>query len=349
MYYCIKLVVLTRHMHSRRRSRTRSPDRDSIIKNLIIVEGHGVTTTTRSNPHASSNQVEVVYPTIMTANLGRLTNICGYMDQLSDQICSIVTNHIYDKSKDPEHVFEPGIPLTELKTVLENQAVRKTHHGLSTPYAIFDVGTPIKIKLPGEKVQNIELFCPGVRNQHNMDSSPRGNPDGVYVCNLTNFKNTNATREMFEEVLRYDEKDSESMPPKVSRYMVFPRIDRHGQRRRAIKYYSWKNFDGSTVTYHDVATKLIDKYDPNNTAIMLLTCRGFEDDGSSDDKDTVPSTSSSQFSDLGFISDGFDGGRRINHKRYKMNKKSSVKRKRPTQRKYRKTRKLKKCIIKYKV
>lgn len=330
-------------MHSRRRSR--SPDRGSIIKNLIIVEGHGVTTTTRSNPHASSNQVDVVYPTIMTANLGRLTNICGYMDQLSYQICSIVTSHI---SKESDHMFEPGIPLTELKTVLEDQAVRKTHRGLSTPYAIFDVGTPIKIKLPGKKVQNIELFCPGDRNQHNMDSSPRGNPDGVYVCDLTGFKNTNATHEMFKEVLQYDEKDSESLPPKVSRYMVFPRIDRHGQRRRAIKYYSWKNFDGSTVTYDDLANKLKDNYDPKDTAIMLLSCRGFEDDDGSDDKDTVPSTpsSQSQVSDVGFISDwvdvDVDGGRRINHKRYKMNKKSSVKRKRPIQRKYRKTRKPKK-------
>lgn len=332
------------------RSRSRTPDihtNNPIIKNLIIVEGHGVTTTTRSNPHARFNQVEVVYPTIMTANLGCLTNICGYMDRLSDQICSIVTSHIYDKSsKDPDHMFEPGILLTELKTVLEDQAVRKTHRGLSTPYAILDVGTPIKIKLPGKKVQNIELFCPGDRNQHNMDSSPRGNPDGVYVCDLIGFNNTNTTHEMFEEVLRYDEKDSESLPPKVSRYMVFPRIDRHGQRRRAIKYYSWKNFDGSTVTYDDLANKLKDNYDPKDTAIILLTCRGFEDDDGSDDKDTVPSTSSSS---SGFIFDLLDGGRRINHKQYKMNKKSSVKRKRPVQRKYRKTRKPKKCIIKYKV
>jgi hypothetical protein len=262
------------------------------------------------------------------------------MDGLSDQICSIVTNHIYDTGGS-------GISLTNLKSVLESQAVRKTRTGISTPYAIFDVGTPIKIKFPGNKVQNIELFCPGVRNQTNMDSSPRGNPDGVYVCNLTDFKNTNTTHELFQEVLQYDKRDSDDMPPKVSRYMVYPSLDRHGQRRRAIKYYSWKNFDGSTVTYDDIANKLKDKkYDPKDTAIMLLTCRGFENDEGSDDKDTIPSTSSSS---SGFISDLLDGGRRINHKRYKMNKKSSVKRKRPIQRKYRKTRKPKKCIIKYKV
>ena len=310
-------------MHDHRR-RSRSPTAP-IIKNLVIVEGHGVTTTTRSSPHAIANEVDVVYPTILTANLGRLTNICGHMDGLSDQICSIVTNHIYD-------TFDSGISLTDLKSVLESQAVRKTRTGISTPYAIFDVGTPIKIKFPGNKVQNIELFCPGVRNQTNMDSSPRGNPDGVYVCNLTDFKNTNTTHELFQEVLQYDKRDSDDMPPKVSRYMVYPRLDRHGQRRRAIKYYSWKNFDGSTVTYDDLANKLKDKkYDPKDTAIMLLTCRGFENDEDSDDKETVPSEPDDNW---------FKGG----HTTYK-HKKCSIKpkhRNQRTQRKYRKYRKYKK-------
>jgi len=309
-------------MHYRRRSRSPTAP---IIKNLVIVEGHGVTTTTRSSPHAIANEVDVVYPTILTANLGRLTNICGHMDGLSDQICSIVTNHIHNTGGS-------GISLTDLKSVLESQAVRKTRTGISTPYAIFDVDTPIKIKLPGNKVQNIELFCPGVRNQPNMDSSPRGNPDGVYVCNLTDFKNTNTTHELFQEVLRYDERDLDDMPPKVLRYMVYPRVDRHGQRRRAIKYYSWKNFDGSTVTYDDFANKLKEKkYDPSDTAIMLLTCRGFENDEDSDDKDTVPSSGSD---------DRFDGG----HTTYK-HKKCIIKPKRRNQRtqiKYRKYRKYKK-------
>ena len=159
-------------------SRTCNQLEETLIKKLVIVECHGVTKTTRKNPHDTANMVDVVYPTILTAHLGTQTTICGNLSQQARRICEIVTSHI--NVYDDDNTFKDGISVGELVRVLKNDVV---DNGDGRD-ALFVEQTPIKPKLPGESFQNIELFCPGVRIESGPGKYPIGNIDGVWVCDL---------------------------------------------------------------------------------------------------------------------------------------------------------------------
>lgn len=262
----------------KRRNRSHELE-ETYIKKLVIVDCHGVTLTKRGEPHNPANEVTVEYPTILTANLGSQTRVCGNLDNQADQICSIMESNI---SQDPETFLE-GTTLQELVSVLKKRAVNETGF---VPSAVFTEGTPIKPKLPGEKFQNIELFCPGVRIESGLGNYPVGNTDGVWVCDLdvdrldsvnhTNklFKNQIATSPRSRKVIQEDQVE---LHPKLKKYIITK--------------HSWVNYhDGSPVTYRNLVEKLKEAGFPTkSTAILLATCRGFDDDNSDMDDDGVPS------------------------------------------------------------
>ena len=253
------------------------------IKKLVIVECHGVTKTTRTNPHNTENIVEVVYPTLLTAHLGTETTVCGDLFQQARRICEIVTGHI--KYEYEHKGFKNGISVGELVQVLESDVVDNGDGG----YALLAKNTPIKRKLPGEKFQNIELFCPGVRLESGPGNYPFGNVDGVWVCDLIGADEENpfgvkkTTEKLFTNMLKYDQsgkvvKDMVQYDPKLKKY--------------SIPFYSWLTHEGGIVTYRELTESLKENstdFPPETTAIQLATCRGFEDDPYDVKGDAVPS------------------------------------------------------------
>jgi hypothetical protein len=245
------------------------------IKKLVIVDCHGVTKSSRKTPHA--NSVTVRYPTILTAHLGTQTRVCGNLDTPAVEICEILTDHI---DKDPD-TFSEGVSLGEISRVLQMKAVETGTGGLT----VFAEGTPIKPKLPGESFQNVELFCPGVRPGQR---APVGNTDGVWVCDLFKHSCTDVTKSMFKDGLTY----GENLVVKESEYDET--LGMH-----VITTHSWLNTNNSIVTYQHLIAKLNrhpDLYPIETTAILLATCRKFEDDDDDDDVDgdAVPSNPGEQ-------------------------------------------------------
>ena len=244
-----------------------------VIKTLVVVDCHGVTLAKRDDPYNKANEVTVEYPTILTAHLGTQTRVCGNVDNQADQICSIVSEYI---GNEPDRLPD-SIPFEELTYVLKHNAVCKTGY---EPNAVFSKCTPIKPKFPNEHFQNIELFCPGVRKDSGY---PVGNIDGVWVCDLRYRWNnsTNVTGSMFKDGLKYDETG------KVLQKYVNP----HGKDNYNINTSSWVNHsDRTPVTYRHLVEKLKETgYQPETTAILLATCRCFDDDPDDKDCDSVPS------------------------------------------------------------
>ena len=243
--------------------------REKLIKTLVIVECHGVTPTIRAKPRNPENSVEVVYPTILTANLGTVTNVCGNLNKQAKQICQIVTDPIRNSGDD---VYDNGIFLAELVNLIKRNVVDNGDGG----YALLTKGTPIKLKLPGKRFQNIELFCPGLRLESNAGNFPVGNTDGVWVCDLVGtYDSTNVTNRLFQNQLecsprskKVQKKDLE-FDSKLKKY--------------TIKKHSWRTFEGSIATYRDLVNELMknqDDFSVESTVILLTTCRVFQDDGS---------------------------------------------------------------------
>lgn len=257
---------------------------ETLIKKLVIVECHGVTKTTRKNPRDPANSVDVVYPTILTAHLGTQTTVCGVLSQQSSRICEIVTSYI-NTYKD--NTFENGISVGELVRVLKRDVVDNGDGKL----ALFAEKTPIKPKLSGDSFQNIELFCPGVRIESGPGKYPTGNIDGVWVCDLIGadeenpFSTKKITKELFTNQLQYEigtnrvAKDDLEYDQKLKKYVI--------------KKYSWLTREGGIVTYRDLVTELVKnhgEFPTQSTAILLATCRVFEDDPDDDYLgDAVPS------------------------------------------------------------
>ena len=260
---------------------------ETFIKKLVIVECHGVTKTTRKRPY--DNSVTVEYPTILTAHLGTQTTVCGVLSQQASRICGIVTGHINTYG---DEIFKDGISVAELVRVLKSDVVDNGDGKL----ALFARKTPIKPKLSGDSFQNINLFCPGVRIESGPGKYPTGNIDGVWVCDLIGaneenpFSTKKITSDLFIDQLKCDigtnrvAKDDLEYDQKLKKYST--------------KNHTWLTRQGGIVTYRDLVDEMKNhsKFPTDSTAILLATCRVFEDDP--DDmggfSDAVPSAGLSQ-------------------------------------------------------
>jgi hypothetical protein len=250
---------------------------DIDITTLVIVNGHGVTAAERGDPHNEDNEATVEYPTILTAHLGTQTRIRGDLDTPAVDICEILTNHI-DKDLKPYEI--KIISLGEIVRTLKTQAV-DTGTGALT---VFAEKTPIKPKIPGDSFQNIELFCEGIRKDSGPERIPVGNTDGVWVCKLVDpYSCKNVTRSMFNDGLTYDE----------NRLVNKSEYDYDEvEKRYVITKHSWLNKNGTIATYRDLIERLKERpdlYPIDTTAILLVTCRVFDDDDPDVEGDAVPS------------------------------------------------------------
>ena len=241
------------------------------IRNLVIVNCHGVTKSSRKTPY--DNSVTVEYPTILTAHLGTQTFLPADVTDPAKNICKILTNHIY-KALTPSGI--EIISLGEIVRTLKTQAVDT---GTGT-FTVFAEKTPIKPKLPGDSFQNIELFCEGIRKDSGpgRERVPVGNTDGVWVCKLVDpYSCKNVTSSMFKNGLTNGENDVVN-----ENDYVYDEV----KKRYIITRPSWLNRNGSKVTYPDLIERLKERKDLpiETTAILIIACRVFDDDDDEDDR-----------------------------------------------------------------
>jgi hypothetical protein len=245
------------------------------ITNLVIVNCHGVTKSSRKRPY--DNSITVEYPTILTAHLGTQTFLPAYVTVPAVDICEILKNHI-DNALAPSGITI--ISLAEIVRAIKNQAV-DTGTGALT---VFAEGTPIKPKIPGDSFQNIELFCPGIRKDSGPERVPVGNTDGVWVCNLVDpYSCENVTRSMFNNGLTNGENDVVN-----ENDYYYDKVE----KRYVITKHSWLNKNNTIATYRDLIERLKERqdlYPIATTAILIVACRVFDDDDPDVDGDAVPS------------------------------------------------------------